>query len=209
MKIFAYLRASTKNQDATRAKETMANFLKDSNHIVADWFTENESGTKLHRPELMRLLENAEKGDVLFVEQVDRLTRLTADDWRQLKRAIEDKQIHLVSMDLPTSQLILKQDKKSLVDDILVHVNNLLLDILATTARKDYEDRRRRQAEGIKKAKESGKFKGRKQSEETIKKCQRALELSDSGSTKIEAAKAVGIGVATLYRYIKESNIKS
>ena len=36
-----------------------------------------------------------------------------------------------------------------------------MLDMLATVARKDYEDRRRRQSEGISKAKDSGKYKGR------------------------------------------------
>ena len=37
-----------------------------------------------------------------------------------------------------------------------------MLDMLAAIARKDYEDRRRRQAEGIHKAKVEGKYKGRK-----------------------------------------------
>jgi DNA invertase Pin-like site-specific DNA recombinase len=40
-------------------------------------------------------------------------------------------------------------------------VNGMLLDVLAATARKDYDDRRRRQAQGIMKAKDAGKFKGR------------------------------------------------
>jgi DNA invertase Pin-like site-specific DNA recombinase len=40
-------------------------------------------------------------------------------------------------------------------------VNAMLLDVLAAVARKDYEDRRRRQAQGIEKAKAAGKFRGR------------------------------------------------
>lgn len=35
------------------------------------------------------------------------------------------------------------------------------MDMLAAIARKDYQDRRRCQAEGIKKAKEEGKYRGR------------------------------------------------
>ena len=35
------------------------------------------------------------------------------------------------------------------------------MDMLAAIARKDYQDRRRRQAEGMKKAKEEGKYRGR------------------------------------------------
>lgn len=37
----------------------------------------------------------------------------------------------------------------------------MMLDMLAAIARKDYEDRRRRQAEGISKAKAEGKYRGR------------------------------------------------
>ena len=41
------------------------------------WYVENESGAKLARPELFRLLADAHAGDILLVEQVDRLSRLT------------------------------------------------------------------------------------------------------------------------------------
>ena len=37
----------------------------------------------------------------------------------------------------------------------------MLLDMLAAIARKDYTDRRRRQAQGIAKAKDEGRYKGR------------------------------------------------
>jgi DNA invertase Pin-like site-specific DNA recombinase len=40
-------------------------------------------------------------------------------------------------------------------------VNGMMLDVLAAVARKDYDDRRRRQAQGQAKAKAEGKYKGR------------------------------------------------
>ena len=40
-------------------------------------------------------------------------------------------------------------------------INSMLLDMLAAVARKDYNDRRRRQHQGIAKAKAEGRFKGR------------------------------------------------
>jgi DNA invertase Pin-like site-specific DNA recombinase len=40
-------------------------------------------------------------------------------------------------------------------------VNGMLLDMLAAVARKDYEDRRRRQVQGIAKAKAAGTYRGR------------------------------------------------
>ena len=45
---------------------------------------------------------------------------------------------------------------------MLTAINSMMLDMLAAVARKDYEDRQRRQSEGIVKAKKSGKYKGRK-----------------------------------------------
>jgi DNA invertase Pin-like site-specific DNA recombinase len=40
-------------------------------------------------------------------------------------------------------------------------INGMLLDMLAAVARKDYVDRRRRQAQGQAKAKAEGRYKGR------------------------------------------------
>jgi DNA invertase Pin-like site-specific DNA recombinase len=40
-------------------------------------------------------------------------------------------------------------------------LNAMMLDMLAAVARKDYEDRRRRQAKGIAKAKAAGAYRGR------------------------------------------------
>lgn len=205
--IRVYLRASTCEQDATRGKASVNAFLegfsRKFDRVVC--YVENVSGATLHRPELNRLIGDSKKGDVLLVEQIDRLTRLSSHDWKTLKRTIEDTGLSIVSVDLPTSHLILSQGNTvGLVGDILGHVNTLLLEILATTARKDYEDRRRRQSEGIEKAKAAGKFKGRQRSEKTIKACEAALIDIKKGLSKEKAAKANGVGIATLYRFIKQ-----
>ena len=46
---------------------------------------------------------------------------------------------------------------------MLSAINDLMLDLLAAVARKDYQDRRRRQKEGIAKALLNGQYKGRKE----------------------------------------------
>ena len=140
--INVYLRASTTEQDATRAKNAVDEFLSGYGKSADDYFIENASGSKLERPELGKLLHSAQEGDVIVVEQVDRLTRLSANDWETLKGLISSKGISLVSIDLPTSHAALTQSNdESLTGAILSTVNNMLLDILAITARKDYEDR--------------------------------------------------------------------
>lgn len=73
------------------------------------------------------------------------------------------KKLMIVSPELPTSWIALKSsDGTEFTASILQAVNGMLLDMLAAVARKDYEDRRRRQMEGIKKARTEGKYVGRK-----------------------------------------------
>ena len=100
MFIRAYLRASTKEQDANRAKDELIAFAREYGHKIAAFYTENESGAKLERPQLMQLIDDASQGDVILVEQIDRLARLNQTDWDTLKRKLSDKRISVVSKSL-------------------------------------------------------------------------------------------------------------
>lgn len=159
----AYLRASTTEQNAERAKESLIAFAADHGKKIASFYVENESGATLTRPELMRLISDAGEGDIILVEQIDRLARLKQADWETLKFMLAKKKLMIVSPELPTSWIALKSsDGTEFTASILQAVNGMLLDMLAAVARKDYEDRRRRQMQGIKKAQAEGKFVGRK-----------------------------------------------
>jgi len=106
------------------------------------------------------LLEIAQKGDIVLVEQIDRISRLKDDDWNSLKSIIKTKGLRVVSLDLPTShQFAVVNDE--FTGKMLSAINDLMLDMLAAIARKDYVDRRRRQKEGIIKAKSEGRYPGR------------------------------------------------
>ena len=161
-RIYAYLRASTKEQDANRGRKVLESFSKNVSRSISGWFIENESGATLKRPELFRLLEIAHQGDILLVEQVDRISRLNNQDWEILKSKVKSKGIIIVALDLPTSHQFMHKTADEFTQRMLTAINSMMLDMLAAVARKDYEDRRRRQIEGIYKARESGKYKGRK-----------------------------------------------
>ena len=161
IRIYGYLRASTKEQDATRAKQALESFVADADSVISSWFIENESGATLRRPELFRLLDIAQRGDILLIEQVDRISRLNTTDWDLLKSKITDKGIIIVAFDLPTSHQFINIKNDEFTQRMLTAINSMMLDMLAAVARKDYEDRRRRQEEGIAKAKREGKYKGR------------------------------------------------
>lgn len=161
MFVRAYLRASTAEQDAQRARSELQAFAAERGLTISTWYEENESGSKLARPELFRLLSDAHPGDILLVEQVDRLSRLTASDWDKLKAEIKARSIRVVALDLPTSWQMASTKPDDFTGRMFAAINDMLLDMLAAVARKDYEDRRRRQTEGQAKAKEEGRYKGR------------------------------------------------
>lgn len=162
MFIRAYLRASTVEQDASRAREALEQFAASHDRQIAAQYMENASGAKADRPELLRLLKDAQKGDVLLVESIDRLSRLPAEDWQKLKGAIDSKGLRIVALDLPTSHQGMADTKgDEFTGRMLAAINSMLVEMMAAIARKDYEQRRERQAQGISKAKEQGKYKGR------------------------------------------------
>lgn len=199
MLIFGYLKASTSGQDATRAKNALKLFVRQHGQRIAGWYVDNVTGTTMNRPELIRLLDDAEPGDIILIEQVDRLSRLNDVGWEILRKQITDKQLSIVSLDLPTSHLALTSiASDEFTRSMLKAVNGMMLDMLAAIARKDYEDRRRRQSEGISKAKAEGKYRGRvadAQKHELI----RTLRLVNGKSLR-ETARLAGVSKMTVIR---------
>lgn len=162
MFIRAYLRASTNEQDASRAHSALEQFAAAHGKVIASTYLENASGATSERPELLRLLKDARKGDALLVESIDRLSRLPADDWSKLKAAIDAKGLRIVALDLPTSHEGMRDTKgDEFTNRMLGAINSMLVEMMAAIARKDYEQRRERQAQGIQKAKDAGRYKGR------------------------------------------------
>ena len=203
MFVRAYLRASTQEQDATRARASLEAFAAERGLAVAAWYVENESGASLKRPELFRLLGDCKAGDVLLIEQVDRLSRLNDADWDALKLEIGGRGVRIVALDLPTSwQCMTSTDETTA--RILAAVNGMLLDMLAAIARKDYTDRRRRQAEGIAKAKTEGVYKGRR---EDAERNAVIVSMLSKGMTWSEIQKATGCSRSTLSRLRKRQLI--
>lgn len=200
MHVRAYLRASTKEQDANRARKQIQEFAEERGLVIAAWYLENESGASLNRPELFRLLGDCSHGDVLLVEQVDRLSRLNADDWRKLKGTIADTGVRVVALDLPTSWMMINQGDE-LTSRMMDALNNMMLDMLAAIARKDYADRRRRQAEGIANAKARGRYRGRPADTERHKLI---ADMIAKGMSWSQVSKATGASRSTISRVLRD-----
>lgn len=195
-----YLRASTTEQDASRARAALEAFAVERGLTIAASYTENESGASLQRPELFRLLADSRPGDVLLIEQVDRLSRLTEGDWRKLRAELEARQLRVVALDLPTSWMLATTSSDDFTARMFQAVNGMMLDVLAAVARKDYEDRRRRQAEGQAKAKAAGLYKGRP--EDTERNSAIAAMLA-KGVSWSQVQQATGCSRATIAKIAK------
>lgn len=208
MTVRIYLRASTQDQDAERAKEFIeAEAVRHGLELTgAVRYVENYSGRKVARPELTRLMDESEPGDIILLEQIDRLTRLTSAKWKELKQAIDGKGLHIVACDVPTSFQVLGEAQDEMQQRVLESVNAMLIEILAATASKDYEDRRRRQKEGIER--NAHKFNGRPANPETAERCQKVFKSVENKIESLEAAlKTYGVGRATYYRWKKENGL--
>lgn len=205
MFVRAYLRASTKEQDASRAKSDLIEFARERGLQIAAFYVENESGASLQRPELFRLLSDCHEGDICLIEQVDRLSRLNADDWSKLKTELQSRRVRVVALDLPTSWMM-----TTATDDItgrmMDALNSMMLDMLAAIARKDYDDRRRRQQQGIEKLKAVGGYPGRKPDEQRNAVIAQMLRRGDSWNTIIAATKCSRSTLSRLSRQIKEES---
>jgi len=164
--IRAYLRASTDEQDAQRARGSINRFAFERNLTICNYYVENESGARLHRPQLFRLLDDCHPRDVLLLEDVDRLSRLDTTEWEKLKNMIRQREIKVVAVNVPTTWQHLAPVQSEFDARIFGAINDMLLDMLAAIARRDYEQRRERQAQGIEKAKAAGKYQGRPRNQE-------------------------------------------
>jgi len=141
-------------------------------------------------------------GDVLLVEGVDRLSRMSAPDWKRLRSEIDAKGLRLVSLDLPSShQALHARAGDEFAARVLDSVNNMMLDMLAAMARKDYEDRRRRQAEGIAKARLAGKYQGKPRNQE---KRRHVAELLAADFSIRKAAAIAGVSPSTVQSVKRE-----
>ncbi len=177
---YGYARCSTQSQDLEIQRNTL---LSAGCDVVRE---EKVSGTSLRgRSELNTLLEFLRKGDELVVTRIDRLAR-SMRDLQNIVYELTEKGVHLSA----TEQSINTSTPEG----------KCFLDMLGVFAEFETRLRHERQMEGIKKAKEKGVYKGRKQTLDVIK----IKELAADGLMKTEIAKRLGIGRASVYRALKD-----
>ncbi len=157
--IFA-LRPTT--QDRQSARDQLKRLPPSVVCGIAAYYVENESGAKLARPELFRLLAVSHPGDVLLIEQVDRLSRSPRRTGKS--SALSWPRVRCASLrwNLPTSWMLATQ-ADDFTGRMFDAINSMMLDVLAAVARKELRGSAptSAQGQGQERAKVAGVYKGR------------------------------------------------
>ncbi|RML92239.1 Stability/partitioning determinant, partial [Pseudomonas savastanoi pv. glycinea] len=85
-----YLRVSTEDQDLQRQEAIIGN-ARASGYYVAAVYREKASGARSDRPELLRMIEDLQPGEVVIAEKIDRISRLPLLETERLVDAIKAK----------------------------------------------------------------------------------------------------------------------
>jgi DNA invertase Pin-like site-specific DNA recombinase len=190
-----YLRVSTDKQNVSRQKTIVKNVRADG-YYVAGIYRENASGARADRPELMRMIDDLQPGEVVVAEKMDRISRLPLPEAEQLIGSIRAKGAKLAVPGLvDLSDLAAETD--GIAQIVLESVHELLLKIALQMARDDYETRRERQRQGVQQAKAAGKYTGRKPDTKTH---QSIIEFRSEGKTIQRTAELARCSISQVKR---------
>ncbi|HGO5259247.1 TPA: recombinase family protein [Staphylococcus aureus] len=193
--IVGYARVSSIDQNLERQLENLKTFG------VEKIFTEKQSGKSVeNRPVFQEALNFVRMGDRFVVESIDRLGR-NYDEVINTVHYLKDKEVQLMITSLPTMNEVISNP---LLDKFM---KDLIIQILAMVSEQERNESKRRQAQGIKVAKEKGVYKGRPllysaDAKDPQKRIiyQRVVEMLEGGQTISKIAKEVNITRQTVYR---------
>lgn len=154
---------------------------------VEKLFSEQVSSVA-HRKELEAALDFVRDGDTLIVTKLDRLARSTAH-LLSIVEKLDRKRVGLRILDFGGTAVDTKSPS-----------GKLMLTMFAAMAQFEREMMLERQREGIAKAKQDGKYKGRKPTARA--KAEQVEKLHSEGVGATEIAKRLSIGRASVYRLL-------
>ena len=190
-----YMRVSTEAQDLER-QESIAQAARAAGYYVAGIYREKASGARADRPELLRMIDDLQPGEIVVAEKIDRISRLPLVEAERLVASIRAKGARLAVpgiIDLGE----LAAEAQGVPRIVLESVQDMLLKLALQMARDDYEDRRERQRQGIELAKAAGRYAGRKTDTATHA---RIVALREGGKSIAETARLAGCSQSQVKR---------
>lgn len=177
-----YVRVSTLEQKIDR--QLIAYQKADAIYI------DKMTGKTKDRPQLQKMLDDLQAGDVVVVKSLDRLSRSTKD-MLDLVEKIKSKGADLKILDMYL--------------DTNSPLGEFFLTILSAISQLELKTIKERTAEGIAIAKAAGKFKGKKKGAISLKgdALKRFIYLHKLGMNVTNLAKEFSVPRCTVYRWIK------
>lgn len=207
-KIVGYARVSTKEQNLDRQIKALSLYV-DEDMIVVD----RASGKDLDRPGFQSLkygIGKLQKGDVLYIKSIDRLSRNKEEAKRELQY-FKDNGITVRIIDMPTTMLEYPSNQAWIGDMI----TNVLIEVLASIAQAERETIKKRQLEGLQAMPVDGRT-GKRYSKKTGNPIGRPEILYPDGweevykkwregtITAVEARKKLGLRKSTFYKLVSK-----
>lgn len=205
MKVFNYVRVSTKEQNETRQIKAMEKYnqeYKIENPII---MIDKATGTTTNRPQLQLMLQVIGKGDLVVIQSIDRLSR----DYRQcldLWKEITDKGADIMVLDMP---MLDTRQYKDLLGDF---ISNLIISVLGYVAQQETEFRKKRQTEGVnameikngkKVSSRTGKPLGRPTAEKPSNWTDVIKRWENGEITAVQSMKEMNMTKTTFYKLLK------
>lgn len=190
--IFGYARVSSKEQNLDRQLEAL--------DYVSRVFSGKVRGQSTERPQLKAMLEYIREGDIVVVTELDRLGRNNSD-LTTIMNEIQQKGATLEVLNLPSMNGITDENLRRLI-------NNLVIELYKYQAEAERKKIKDRQQQGIKIAKDKGKFQGGKRKfQENDPRLNLAFELYLKGHTDKEVEEQTEINRRTFRRYRQRYNV--
>ena len=159
MKVYSYIRVSSKDQHLERQEEAFLNFIKENKIEDYTIFTDKQSGKDFDRTGYQEMINKLEKGDLLVIKSIDRLGRnydLIIEEWTRITKTIG---ADIVVLDMNLLDTRAKQNNLT-----GKFISDIVLQLLSYVAETERINIKQRQKEGIKTAKEKGVKYGRNNS---------------------------------------------
>ncbi|MCW6078083.1 recombinase family protein [Clostridium sporogenes] len=190
-KLFGYCRISSTSQNLSRQLDQ----IKEQGIEDRDIFCDKQSGKDFNREQYQLLKKMVRSGDCIVVTELDRFGR-NMNEIKEELHWFTKNDVEVKILDLPLLNGTGLEAK---------FINGILLELFTYLSEKEREKIRSRQAQGIKIAREEGKYKGRKKKE--IEGFQEVVQQwREKKISVLEACRKLGISSPTFYRRVNEVN---
>ncbi|MBM7650991.1 recombinase family protein [Neobacillus cucumis] len=194
MKIFGYVRVSSKEQNEARQMETM----RKEGIEERDIFIDKASGKNFERTQYQLLKQMVRERDTVVFDSITRMGRNMDNTMKEYKWFVENG----VQLRFIKEPMINTSNE---LDDVMKRaIQTIILTPLTAFAEKEREEIKTRQAEGIAVAKAQGKHLGRPNTKITQEFEQAYQQWKENEITAVEAMKKVNVPRSTFYRIVKE-----